>query len=171
MLKALDITGDEFYHYAHDVDTLKRLALMLPPSPVIVNIGAGFGTSVLSFLEARPDAFIFSVDVHPRPEEREHLEQAGVDMRRVVRVLGRSQDIGRYWPAHSADMVLVDGGHAYQDVTGDIAVWPKVVKSGGLLVFHDYGWPSLPGVARAVDEAFGDVEPLLFVNEIRAYRV
>jgi len=168
-MQAKDITGEAFHHTPADVDTLQRLAKMLPPAPVIVNIGACFGTSTLAMLEARPDAFIFSIDINVCPREPEHLELAGVETRRVVRCLGKSQEIGRHWPAGSADLVFVDGGHAYQDVREDIAAWTHVVKPGGLLVFHDYGTPSLPGVARAVDEVFGGVEPLLFVETVKAY--
>jgi predicted O-methyltransferase YrrM len=171
MLGAIDITGKAFHHTEGDVDTLHQLAEMLPPDPVIVNIGACFGTSTLAMLEARPDAFIFSIDINVCPKEAEHLARAGVDSQRVVRCLGKSQEIGRHWPGHSADLVFVDGGHAYQGVLDDIFAWSKVVKRDGILAFHDYGTESLPGVRQAIDEVFSDVVPLLFVERIKAYRL
>ena len=39
-LSAFDITGDIFFHYPVDVETLHMLAGMLPPNAVVVNIGA-----------------------------------------------------------------------------------------------------------------------------------
>jgi len=171
MLRAIDITGEAYHHTPADVETLRRLAKMLPPNPVIVNIGACFGTSTLALLEARPDAFIFSIDIAICPKEPEHLELAGVEARRVVRCLGKSQQIGRHWPERSADLVFVDGGHAYWGVLADIFAWTKTVKPGGLIAFHDYGQASLPGVRQAVDEVFSDREPLLFVERIKAYQL
>lgn len=170
VFNAYSITGELYHHTIVDVDTLHRLAEMLPPNPVIVNIGACFGTSALAMLEARPDAFIFSIDVQVCPLESEHIRRAGEDVRRVVRVLGPSQEAGEFWPAASVDMVFVDGGHADVEVMGDIHAWLKTIKPGGIVAFHDYGTPSLPDVKRVVDEVFGDREPLLFVERIRAYR-
>jgi hypothetical protein len=52
------------------------------------------------------------------------------------------------------DMVFLDGDHRYKAVVADIEAWlPKTRK---LLCGHDYGHPRYPGVARAVDEIFGD---------------
>jgi predicted O-methyltransferase YrrM len=171
MLTAIDITGEAYHHTEGDVDTLHQLAEMLPPNPVIVNIGACFGTSTLAMLEARPDAFIFSIDINICPKEPEHLQRAGVEARRVVRCLGKSKEIGRHWPEHSIDLVFVDGGHTYQCVLNDIFIWTKIIKHGGIIAFHDYGTESLPDVKRAIDKVFGNTEPLLFVERIKAYWV
>jgi len=170
-ISAKDITGEVYHHTEGDVDTLHQLAGMLPPGPVIVNIGACFGTSTLAMLEARPDAFIFSVDINICPKEPEHLDLAGVEARRVVRCLGKSKEIGRHWPEQSTDLVFVDGGHTYQCVLNDIVTWTKTVKPGGIIAFHDYDTESLPDVKLAIDDVFGDIEPLLFVERIKAYWV
>lgn len=171
MLTAKDITGEAYHHTPGDIDTLHRLAHMLPDAPVIVNIGACFGTSALAMLEARPDAFIFSIDVQVCPMEPEHIRQAGQDTRRVVRVLEPSQEAGKFWPPTSVDLVFVDGAHDYDGVQDDIHYWIHTLKASGIMAFHDYGTPSLPHVARAIDDVFGDKEPLLFVERIRAYRL
>lgn len=170
-LTASALTGEAFHHTVADVETLHALADMLPLCPVVVNIGACFGTSTLAILEQRPDAFVFSIDIMPCPLERQHHEQAGIPAGRCVRVLGPSQDVGRYWPAHSVDFVFVDGGHADVEVRGDIDAWLKTIKPGGIIAFHDYGTASLPDVKRVVDEAFGNTPPLVAVERIRAWRV
>lgn len=166
---ARDITGEQYHHTPGDVDTLHRLAHLLPDNPVIVNIGACFGTSALAMLEARPDAFIFSLDVNVCPLEAEHIRQAGQDARRVVRVLGASQETLRFWPACSVDMVFVDGAHDYAGVCEDARQAMRILKPGGIIAFHDYGTPSLPTVVRAVDTMMQGHEPLLHVERIKAY--
>lgn len=168
-MRAKDITGEAFHHTAVDVDTLYTLAEMLPPNPVIVNIGACFGTSTLAMLEARPDAFIFSIDINVCPKEPEHIARAGADVGSVIRVLGPSQSAGTHWPGQ-VDMVFVDGAHGYPEVVRDIRAWGDKIRPNGILAFHDYDKEILPHVKRAVDDEMVGLEPFLQVESIRAYR-
>lgn len=170
-LNAIEITGEEYHHTVGDVNTLHELASMLPDNPIIVNIGACFGTSVLSMLEARPDAYIFSVDISPCPDEAHHIALAGLsDPCHVVRVLGPSQQVGHWWPRASVDMVFVDGAHDYDAVRDDIEAWKPVVREGGLLVFHDYDKPICPKVKPAVDVYMTGI-PLRISESIIAFRI
>lgn len=166
MISAKDITGELFHHTIGDVDTLHTLVEMLPENPVIVNIGACFGTSALAMLEARPDAFIFSIDINICSKEREHIDESQCDVGQVVRVLGPSQDISWPW---LVDMVFVDGAHGYPEVRRDIQAWRDRVKPGGILAFHDYGKDICPDVQPAVDDEMEGYEPLMQVESIRAY--
>lgn len=54
-------------------------------------------------------------------------------------------------PAH---FVFIDADHSYESVKEDIALWMDVMHPEGILCGHDY--LCYPGVARAVNEAFGD---------------
>ncbi len=54
----------------------------------------------------------------------------------------------------SLDFVFIDGDHSYTGVSKDIKLWKSKVKKGGFLGFHDYAHPRLPGVKKALDEAF-----------------
>jgi predicted O-methyltransferase YrrM len=170
-LTPYDITGEAFWFQRYDVDTLRQLVLTLPPSPVVVNIGAGFGTSALTIVEARADAFVFSIDICERPDEETHLRQAGLwDQHRVVRILGRSQDVGARWPGTVA-MVFVDGDHTYIGVFNDATIWLPCIRPGGIIAFHDYGYPALPSVAWGVDAVMANYEVILHNETLIAYRV
>lgn len=54
------------------------------------------------------------------------------------------------------DLLHLDGGHDYQAVASDLAVWWPRIRPGGLLIGDDYmqtgEWP---GVREAFDEFFG----------------
>lgn len=163
-LTSYDLTGEEYHHTVADVDALKRLARMLPEDPVIVNIGACFGTSTLAMAEERPDAFIFSIDVKECSLEPKHFKEAG--LKPPVRILGRSQEVGRHWN-FPVDLVFVDGAHGYQAVRDDIREWRRVAS---ILALHDYGKAVCPQVKPAVDDEIGDLEPFLAVESLRAYR-
>jgi len=106
------------------------------------------------------------------PKEPEHIVQAELDLSRVVRLLGRSQDIGTFWP-HKVDMVFVDGAHGYKDVIGDIRTWLLQVKAGGIMAFHDYKKPVCPEVRPAIDDTMMQygLEIVAHVESIIAFRI
>lgn len=142
---------------ADEVALIHRCAKLLPPNPVVVNIGANVGTSAMAILEARPDAFIFSLDKRPCPDEAANLARAGLDVRRVVRVLGDSGRIGKNWP-YQADMVLVDGSHTNEGVQADIDAWKPRCKY--IMLFHDVRHPNLPELTPIVERAMMDWQRL-----------
>jgi predicted O-methyltransferase YrrM len=135
---------------AEEVDALQVLARLLPWNPTIINIGAGLGTSACAFLEARPDAFVVSIDKEACPEEAEALRACGLDASRCIRILGRSEDIGAHWP-WPVDALFIDGGHEQGIPTADYAAWAWHVKPGGWVAFHDYGAAMLLGMQPEID--------------------
>jgi len=119
-----------------EIAYLRQLATGIKcANPVIVNIGAADGISTIAFLEARPDAFIFSVDVEPCQQEFDHLRECAQDTQRAVRLLGRSEQVGLHFP-YQCDLLFVDGGHF--NAGNDIDVWLSTVMPGGVIAFHDY---------------------------------
>jgi predicted O-methyltransferase YrrM len=161
-----------------EVDGLKRLCQQLPRNPVIIQIGAERGVSTLAMLEERPDAFIFSIDMDPRPEEFENLRKAELNAGRVVRGLGRSQGMGVYWPSDwKCHLLYVDGDHREMGAVGDIANWVPKVADGGIAAFHDYIHPDDrgPSIQGRVWEALQgsemmDKEVVLHVHRLIAFR-
>lgn len=57
--------------------------------------------------------------------------------------------------AEPVDFLFIDGDHSYEGVRADWLAWSPLVRSGGLVAFHDT-WPNHdrhePGVVRWVDE-------------------
>lgn len=137
------------YHYLVDgeVELLQELAHSLPLYPVVVNIGAGVGTSCLTFLEARRDINVVTVDNQAEEpavdsgsslrKEEAALREAGMWGQRHYQVQGDSKDIGKTWP-DLVDMVFVDGDHSYEGCRGDIEAWGPHVRTGGVIAIHDY---------------------------------
>lgn len=158
-----------------EVECLKELCRSLPSNPVIVQIGAERGTSTLAILEARTDAFIFSIDKGVCEREFENLRKAELPWKRVVRLLGRSQDIGVHWPFR-VDMVFVDGDHSEEGVRGDITVWLGKIVREGIIAFHDYIPEPIPPeikgrVVYAVDDLMRFHEVIACVERLKAFRV
>lgn len=164
-----------------EVEILKELVRELPRRSIIVNIGAGNrAISTLAMLEEKRDAFIFSIDVKVKENEQIYLAKAQLPGARVVRILGKSQRVGKFWPIE-VDFVFVDGDHTYKGVRGDL-VWMSKVKVGGIIAFHDYSPPKPRketkaqltkegDVKRAVDEYVGENwEEIAHVHRIKAFR-
>jgi predicted O-methyltransferase YrrM len=132
------------------------MSQLLPENGVIVNIGAYWESSTISLLMDRPDLYAFSIDPEVCQDGLDNLKHFNMKDR-VVRVLGRSQDID--WP-FEIDAVYIDGDHTYEGCKGDRDRWVPKVKKGGIVFFHDYGTPHTPGVVRVVDETMGGFEYL-----------
>jgi len=146
------------HFWPETIEVLRGLSQILPPNAVLVNIGAYWESSTISILYDRPDMFAFSIDIEKCEVGLENLNHFGM-AGRVVRVLGRSRDVGRHWK-WPIDMVYIDGDHSYSATRADIQTWVPWVKDGGLIAFHDYGTPHTPGVKRAVDEMMWEHECL-----------
>lgn len=155
-----------------EIDALAELARNLPGAPIIINIGAWIGVSTCTFLEARPDCLIYSVDVNECAAEFENARQFGLDASRIIRLLGDSKTIGQYFP-YEADMVFVDGDH--WNAKGDIDAWRDKIKRDGVMAFHDYQRvcaPNNPGsVYEHVNEGMKGYELIELIERLIAFRI
>jgi len=133
-----------------EAQILKNCVKLLPENPIIVNIGAGTGTSVAAMLEERSDAYIFSVDKDPVPLEKINVSKCDVDASRFVRLLGKSWTVGWHFP-FTVHMVFVDGDHGNDAVQKDIVAWKPKIRTGGIMAFHDYKHPNVPELTKIVD--------------------
>jgi hypothetical protein len=154
------------YLFPDEVSALKKLAFELPPKSIVINIGAGAGTSSLAFLEARDDLFLHSVDtiMDDSPlgcltAEKREVSRAGLlcfgnGEPRFQQHHQSSVDLGRQWnrqePFVPVNMIFIDGDHSYEGCRNDILVWLPNLVERGVLAVHDfnkqevYARPDLP---------------------------
>ena len=173
---AAEIAEWQGYLTLAELAAIKQLAVMLPPNPLAVSIGAGAGTATLGILEERPDALIFSVDILANEAEtttNEHLRLAEAGFAatgHVIRVWGDSKVVGKKW-RFPVDFLIVDGDPTAAGLQGDIDVWLRHVRPGGLAAFHDYTRKHWPDVRAVIDTAFANQPRLLWVDTLIAFRV
>jgi len=164
-----------------EVDFLKKLACGLPDNPVVINIGAGCGTSGLAFIESRKDLYLVTIDIqkesHPYgclAGEEDELNKSGLSFRdRYRQIHGDSKKVP--WDDSLVDMVFVDDGHSYEDCTGDILAWLPRLKKGGIIAIDDYNKPLWDkpwvGVTLAVNDILlGKYELIGTVGKVIAFR-
>ena len=175
---SLSLAGPDPNPMTHkEVEALKSLVskeMTAWTDPIIANIGAERGTSTLAMLEERPDATIFSIDVNPCEGEFVNASKAGLDIKRIIRLLGPSQRIGQGWPFW-VHFVWVDGDHSYEGVKGDIEAWLPKLMPKAIIAFHDYFEGEPPahnpsGAGEAVRELMGDYELVCETERIRGFR-
>lgn len=147
---AQELTNAFGYLFGDEVDGLHQLANMLPENPLVINIGAGSGTSGMAFLESRNDLWLTTVDkrLEDSPlgslgSELIALSATGLDfLDRYMAINGDSKDVGKLWNGDDKDskidLVFIDGDHRYDGCKGDMDAWLPHIKSGGILAFHDY---------------------------------
>lgn len=163
MLTAADVQKSYHYLYPAELPALKLLAASLPSDSLVVNIGAGSGTSGLAFMESRPDLFLLTIDIENNDSplgslysEREVMKAAGYGGEmgsRWVQLHGDSSTLGRAWqqgaltifPLDIANgflkppgMVFIDGDHSYEGCKADIEAFMPLLLPGGILACHDF---------------------------------
>lgn len=139
------------YLYAAEMELMTKLAKALPEEAIIVNIGAGAGTSGLMWVEARPDATLYTIDIQDESSpygclegERQLFAEAGLSYllnQSWFQVHGDSVEVGARWMQETGklvDLVFIDGNHSYAGCLGDIEVWLGNLVMGGTLIVHDY---------------------------------
>ena len=160
----------------YEIMTLQVFAKGIKTSPPkIVNIGGGAGTSGIAFVEARPDAVIWTIDSDIGSTEigleGEKRSFADTGLKLPQQILGNSAHIGNMWKFGQVDIVFVDGDHSPNYVVNDIKAWHKHVKRFGHMIFHDYGCEEWPGIKEVVDEVLWRDMEILVVDTLAVYKI
>lgn len=118
----------------------------------IIEIGSHHGRSTRA-LGDHVKVHVMSLDcaVDTLPARQANLADL-VASRRVSLVTKTSQDALPALEDVVADMLFIDGDHAYEQVAWEVDNYAPLLLRGGLLCGHDYG--VFPGVTRAIDERF-----------------
>ncbi len=80
---------------------------------------------------------------------------------RVIQLHGDSRSFD-FTPYHKGmDFIFIDAGHTYEFVANDTAHAVKMLRPGGVIVWHDYA-PKSPGVASFARD-FSRKQPLFWI--------
>lgn len=175
---ALKLAAAVGFLYPWEVLVLQVFTRGLSLNAVIVNIGAGAGTSSLAMTEARMDLIksIYSIDIEGIDNPRGSLvgEQhafAQYNTPLINQILGDSYDVGMAWDKGSVDMVFVDGDHSAKSVGRDIQAWLFHIKDGGFMLFHDYNNRVFHVLKPVIDRMMADHELIMIVDTVAVYRI
>jgi predicted O-methyltransferase YrrM len=115
-----------------------------------IGTAAGWGTIALALADANRQVTTFDPTSWPTREQYLSLIPASVRSRiEFVDALGVD---GAERFSGTADLVFIDGSHDRDATIAHMEAWRPRVAPGGVVVFHDYGNESWPGVAEAVRE-------------------
>lgn len=142
-----------------DIVLIKEVVLMLPPEPVLVmDLGAGSGTTALSVLTARnKDIHVLSVDI-----AFEAIDNTKVNMIQYGFIDKWSGFVSRGDKApyklnmglNKVDFLMDDCSHDYASQQDTLNAWIPFLRPHAKIWIHD-AWDEdnkYPGVRRAVEE-------------------
>lgn len=154
-----------------ELNALRELIWKLPKGSVCVNIGAGFGTSGIAFIENPDIGKLYTIDIYETEKQSTlgNLEyemgvfrQFGFDKDpRYKQIPGDSIAVSQIWNGGMLDMIFVDGDHSYEHCKNDIYGWHPHMKRGSIMAFHDYKEPIWPGVTQAIEELLLPFYPII----------
>lgn len=141
-------------------------------SPVGIEIGTAEGHTTEYLLSTIPDLTLYGVDPYPdyidwdgnmpaaESNKSQHAKKVKPFIDRYNHVFETSDDAAERFEDESMDFIFIDGLHTYDQVSKDCKnYWPKV-KSGGILIGHDFA--RIEGVNKAVTEFAESIDKPIF---------
>lgn len=135
----------------------------------IFEIGTFDGRTALNMaLNSSPQTAIYTLDLAPGEAaesstggDKKFIGKVETGFRfkgkeaskKINQLLGDSAKFDFAPYQNSMDFVFVDGSHAYEYVLKDSESALKIIKPGGIILFHDYN-TSWPGVTKALNELY-----------------
>lgn len=116
------------------------LELTLPPFPIIVETGSYKGRSTTALSLVFPNSTIYTCDPNTIPTD---LPPGATFYYGPGKYMEVPDEI---------DLLFIDDSHNYEDIKENFERFSPQVKQGGYVLFHDYHFPTAPGVKQFVDE-------------------
>jgi predicted O-methyltransferase YrrM len=146
-------------------DEVREALIKYEPDKVrtVVEIGTGWGESMIFFSSRYPKSTVFTVDSFGlygdgriysqwQHEAMKVINEKVQSCRNVVQILGDSSRVPFFT---QIDVLFIDGNHTYDGCKADFDNYGKWVRKGGIICFDDYTQENNPlnGVKKAVEFA------------------
>ncbi|MCP4922505.1 MAG: class I SAM-dependent methyltransferase [bacterium] len=152
------------------------LSVLAKRSKAIFEFGTCTGkTTYLLALNSSKDSEIHTITLHPeelksyagKEEDRERDNQIAIDEsaldrfmysgtpeeKKIIQLFGDSKMFDESDRLKKFDLIFVDGSHAYSYVKSDTEKALKMLKPGGIILWHDYSGPrQTPGVFKLLND-------------------
>lgn len=138
---------------------LSEMALNAPTGPILeIGCDRGFSTLILSRIAGQKGIRFFAVDHFgwgTRQQFVANREQYKIEVE-LIEEDSHDPKTAERFEDESLALLFIDGDHLEEGIKADLEVWlPKLMK-GGILVCHDYGCSTYPGIERQVKLFTGD---------------
>lgn len=139
-----------------------RKLAALATGRVVLEVGSQHGSSTVTMGQVARR--VVAVDWHRGDDHAGRMDTvAGLwaNLRKygvldaVVPVVARFEDAAPFLVPGTFDLAFIDAQHHYEDARRHVLLALPLLKAGGVLAVHDYGWHAFPGVQKAVDELCG----------------
>lgn len=159
------------FHHDKMIRDLLNLCEFLPKKALGVEIGSFAGESALLFMLSGKVGHLACVDPWNTDYYRDNriaLAEASFDRVQAAmpgkiskhKLTGLEFLEARSESKVKLDFIYVDGDHSFECCRGEIQRSTSLIKPGGIICGHDYGYRKSPGVERAVKEVFGNADVL-----------
>jgi len=144
-----------------EAQLLMNVAELLPKGSVVVNIGAGVGTSALAIIEQRPDLAKTFYTIDHRDDdnpfggmlnELHAFQNAKMEHLLPNQIKGDSSTVGAGWKNGKINMLIVDADHTKDGLMKDMLAWLPHLAVSGFVAFHDYTAEKWPDVYTTIEE-------------------
>lgn len=144
-------------YFSHDVFSSRKslfrqfLSEFVDKKAKCLEIGSLEGRSAHFILNFLPDSKLTIYTINP-PDTQRILE---VNLRKYIQdgrvVINNTWSNALRFETQKFDFIYVDGSHERLDVLRDAVLAFEVLKSGGIMIFDDYGWSKNEETKIAID--------------------
>ena len=156
-------------------DREKNKLVELSKDKIVLEIGTYHGGSAKAMVDAGAKQVITIDSRLPANDLNEQIENISISLTnlrgKAIMITGYSHEVIKLLKKESVDMVFIDGSHEYVDVKQDYFNVLDIVKSDGIICFHDYEdvWP---GVKYFIDSEFKDLKDKMeFVDSLAVIKL
>ena len=117
----------------------------------VVELGTGTAWTAIALALDDDRRTVISYDPHVRPQRDAYLQLAGGRAGERIDLREETDSAGPHPDDAPVEVLFIDSSHECQPTVAAFGAWREALAARAVVVFHDYGHPSYPGVREAVE--------------------